>query len=438
MTKPKRTIATTLLCLCIIPFLAVPVGADTGLDRLKEKLQAEMTSTQTAVKGKAELDTKAQNLIEDVRQFNRVRATSDNVSDLKDRASRLIERAKALREEASAAQGVQFEEPVDDVLTPEQIEQRRRDIYARVKVAVGEAEAAGKAVAGNPSISEKVKQLYERRVGFETSYGKVGKKQELLTLERTGNELIRDAQALKADADNLLPGWLDSIFSLATLILLAQVLLALAVLGALAYAGWFVFKLNRRVGDLETMHGKVVQRFVVLEKTLGEQKAYALTVESGVTRLRDDMARGIGELQRSYRDMRTGQRPAAVAPDPFAYLDRGPVRDPGPTFPALVSDYLSKVSESKKVEVEADFRTNLFVPAPGGPFVLVQDDDGTGSGIVLPKSRLQKGQEFVSYYKGIYYCDSPSAGEVFIVEPAVVDHTGSGWRLRSPGRLELK
>lgn len=224
--------------------------------------------------------------------------------------------------------------------------------------------------------------------------------------------------------------------SLYSLMLTALALIALA---GLAYAGWSVFRLNLRVGDLETMHGKVVQRFVVLDKTLGEQKAYAQTVESGVTRLRDDMAREIGELQRSYRDIRTGQRPpAAVASDPFAHLDRGPVRDLGPTFPALVSDYLSKVSESKKVEVEADFRTNLFVPAPGGPFVLVQDDDGSGSGIVLPKSRLQKGQEFVSYYKGTYYCDSPSAGEVFVVEPAVVDHTGSGWRLRSPGRLELK
>jgi len=177
-----------------------------------------------------------------------------------------------------------------------------------------------------------------------------------------------------------------------------------------------------------------------MEGAVIEQKNSAQTVSSGVTRLREEVSREMEELRRSYRDIRVGQRPAAaaVAPDPFAHLDRMPAPDPGPTFPSLVSDYLSRVSDSKKLEVEADFRTNLFVPAPGGPFVLVQDDDGTGSGIVLPKSRLQKSQEFVSYYKGYYYCDSPSAGEVFVVEPAVVDHASGGWRLRSPGRLELR
>lgn len=344
----------------------------------------------------------------------------------------------------------------------------------KVRKSINEAQEA-EADSGQPTT--KMKKLEDDFKKLEGRVERDGDK-NIESLKVEANALIKRADALKAQASGNAPnatptpaptsagqgtvrqveergtektngkdngsksgeGFLDYLPSLSTILLVAS---SLAAVAALALAGWFVFNLYQRVGHLDRAHRKLAQRFVVFEKTLGEQDVYAQSINSGVVRMGEEMRREMEELRRSYRDMRGGQRApvaavAAVADDPFARLERMPVADPVPTFPSLVSDYLSKVSDSKKLEVENDFRTNLFVPAPGGPFVLVQDDDGTGSGIVLPKSRLQKSQEYVSYYKGTYYCDSPSAGEVFVVEPAIVDQAGGGWRLRSPGRLELK
>src|SRR5207237_1352533 len=61
----------------------------------------------------------------------------------------------------------------------------------------------------------------------------------------------------KGNSSNDAGGLLDYIPNFRTILL---VIFSLATSMALVFAGWFVFKLHRRVGDLEGLHGKVVQR----------------------------------------------------------------------------------------------------------------------------------------------------------------------------------
>jgi hypothetical protein len=109
-----------------------------------------------------------------------------------------------------------------------------------------------------------------------------------------------------------------------------------------------------------------------------------------------------------------------------------------PTFPSLVSDYLTRIADSRKRAVEADFRTETFIPssAESSPFVLVADyaDD---AGILLPRVRLQRGQDYSSHYKSSYDCVNPFAGEVYITEPARVVRSSNGWRLQEKGKMEI-
>ncbi len=168
--------------------------------------------------------------------------------------------------------------------------------------AVKKAEQSG--AAKHPETSDRMSKLVEQVRVYKTKL--VSLKDEELAEEFSGTgepageagEIIDEANAItdlatslakqtegdQKDRQEQTDGGIDWLYLLSWLIWGLVGLLAIAALVGFAL---FLVKLNRRVGDLETMHGKVVQRFVVLEKTLGEQRAHALTVVSGVTRLRD-------------------------------------------------------------------------------------------------------------------------------------------------------
>jgi hypothetical protein len=190
------------------------------------------------------------------------------------------------------------------------------------------------------------------------------------------------------------------------------------------------------------LHGEHLrQSHERLKNVAAETKANAERVASLLEKSKSELATEIGELRQLYHDKLRSARSVQPAPDSrdvFSIPAQDSTVEVKPSFPALVSDYLSKTPNNKKKELESDFRTNLLIPAPGGPFTLVEDDDGRGMGIVLPKPRLQKGTEFSSYYKSFYYCDSPSAGEVYITEPAIVNKSGAGWQLHKMGILEIR
>jgi hypothetical protein len=220
-----------------------------------------------------------------------------------------------------------------------------------------------------------------------------------------------------------------------------SLLLALVTLGGLLY---LFSGLRIRLGQLEDAQKRSGQSVEKLRQVLGETKKYAESVGANLARVQDDLGLRIESAKRSSEEAKKLARAAEFAPAASVEPLRSEVRaepiDPEPSFPATVGEYLNHIGGNRKKGVEADFRTNLLVLATDGsaPFVFVEDTDGSGAGIILPRPRLQRSQEFASLYKGYYYCTEPSAGEVYIIEPAIVERDGNGWRLNHPGRMEIR
>lgn len=109
--------------------------------------------------------------------------------------------------------------------------------------------------------------------------------------------------------------------------------------------------------------------------------------------------------------------------------------DIAPAFPSLVAQYLKRTKAANKTNVTFDYETGAFVPVEDGEFVVVTNADEP---IVLPRtSRFSTKRDFYEYYQDYYHCPNPEAGEVQIVLPAVVVHTGNGWTLEATGILEV-
>ena len=109
--------------------------------------------------------------------------------------------------------------------------------------------------------------------------------------------------------------------------------------------------------------------------------------------------------------------------------------DIAPAFPSLVAEYLKRTRSANKINVTFDYETGAFVPVEDGEFVVVTNTDQP---VVLPRSpRFSTKRDFYEYFQDYYHCPNPDAGEVQIIEPAVVARAGNGWTLEAPGALEV-
>jgi hypothetical protein len=220
-----------------------------------------------------------------------------------------------------------------------------------------------------------------------------------------------------------------------------SLLLTLIVIGALAY---LFSRFRARLNQIETEQEKMARSIINIRQMLKETKTYAENVGAGLSRAQDDLGLKIESARRSSEEAKRMARSIESVPPPVEPLrveqQNTETVEPEPSFPALVSDYLGRIKANQMRGVESDFRTNMLMPTTDGsaPFTFIADLDGSGSGIILPRPRLQRSQEFSSYYRGYYHCNEPSAGEVFIIEPAVVEPQGDGWRLRLMGRMEVR
>jgi hypothetical protein len=110
--------------------------------------------------------------------------------------------------------------------------------------------------------------------------------------------------------------------------------------------------------------------------------------------------------------------------------------DIAPSFPAAVAYYLKR--SRNKLNVTFDYDSELFLPAEDGEFVLVRNGNEPGHEFMLPRTpRLSTKRDFYDIYQDYYYCADPAAGEVQVVQPAVVDRVASGWKLETHGVLEV-
>ena len=111
--------------------------------------------------------------------------------------------------------------------------------------------------------------------------------------------------------------------------------------------------------------------------------------------------------------------------------------DIGPSFPSSVAQYLRRTKSANKVNVTFDYESELFVPVVDGEFVLISNNDEQARTIVIPRSpRLETVREFYELYQDYYHCNTPSPGEISLLEPAVVVPTVDGWKLLSTGVFE--
>lgn len=105
------------------------------------------------------------------------------------------------------------------------------------------------------------------------------------------------------------------------------------------------------------------------------------------------------------------------------------------SFPVSVAAYLD-APPSGRVNAAFDARRNLLVASAEGEFVLAPK--GKGVSVAVPRmASFRQGQDYYPYEK-FYHCADAGAGEVWVLEPAVVESAEGGWRLTNVGRLEVK
>ena len=114
-----------------------------------------------------------------------------------------------------------------------------------------------------------------------------------------------------------------------------------------------------------------------------------------------------------------------------------------PEFPVSVGDYLGKMNRYANV-VKPDFQNGILVndPEGKGELILIRDsrlgDEAQGLFVVPCATQFQTKQDFYTYYEKYYDCARPSAGDVWILGPAIVEKVTGGWRLREKGMLEIR
>lgn len=114
-----------------------------------------------------------------------------------------------------------------------------------------------------------------------------------------------------------------------------------------------------------------------------------------------------------------------------------------PEFPVFAGDYIGKMTRFANV-VKPDFQNGILIndPEGKGELMLIKDSrypDETQPLFVVPRhAQFQTPQDFYTYYEKYYDCMKPGAGEVWIIDPAVVEKVSGGWLLREKGVLEIR
>jgi len=109
--------------------------------------------------------------------------------------------------------------------------------------------------------------------------------------------------------------------------------------------------------------------------------------------------------------------------------------DIAPAFPSTVASYLKRTRSTNKTNVTFDYETGAFVPVEDGEFVVIT---GLDQPVVLPRaSKFAAKRDFYEFYQDYYHCPNPDAGEVQIVQPALLVDAGNGWTLETTGLLEV-
>ncbi|MDX6443912.1 MAG: hypothetical protein QOH71_986 [Blastocatellia bacterium] len=217
-------------------------------------------------------------------------------------------------------------------------------------------------------------------------------------------------------------------------------LVVLAVFGILRLRSGFWMKFDGHVSDIVSAHiGGVKKRNDEMAKNLA-----AIGEDQRKTSSRLESIEG--EIQALGRRLRQGGLDggyqAASVKQAFDEYARQPL-PVEPEFPAAADQYLNKMKRNSTV-VKPDFQNGILVNDVDGKgeLVLIRDanlpDEAQPLFVVPRVTQFQSKQEFHAYYERYYDCQRPSAGDVWIIDPAVVSTVPGGWQLREKGVLEVR
>jgi hypothetical protein len=162
------------------------------------------------------------------------------------------------------------------------------------------------------------------------------------------------------------------------------------------------------------------------------------------TRLHDvhTEIRTLARLVRETSPSRGDGRSYSALASSYAQNEPSPPKEE-PEFPVFAGDYLGKMTRFAN-SVKPDFQNGILISDPDGTgeLMLIRDSrypDETQPLFVVPRyAQFQTPQDFYTYYEKYYDCMKPGAGEVWIIDPAVVEKVSGGWLLREKGVLEIR
>lgn len=217
------------------------------------------------------------------------------------------------------------------------------------------------------------------------------------------------------------------------------VLVLVLVVSALNYL-W-----KRAWKTVEFNMGKVVAAHVAASREV--QPDYAPKLSS-LSSAQAEMSSRLSELDTEVRSLARFVRESLASRrsdrnDGFNYQShiQEPAPKEEPEFPVSATDYLGKMNRFANV-VRPDFQNGILVNSPDGDgeFMLIRDSrDESQPLFVVPRAtQFHTKQDFYTYYQKYYDCVRPSAGDVWIIGPAVVEKVSGGWQLREKGMLEVR
>ena len=327
---------------------------------------------------------------------------------------------------------------------PEGLSQAKQNLVLRAEFALTQAKSSLDSTADKDAAARLEKFAGEVET-FETAVNRASSIPALEPLRVRLKELEAQSVAMVKEAGT-------AGFTVMETILLVG--LGMALIAAFASIGAFVLS---TIHSRSLIHGadSALQRCTKsldsLQQDVSGIRGHSEGIKQRLKHLHEELTQHIATAKtRSDEEKR---KPPAVDPPGAAVKKQPEVFDTAtadveltsptlgePVFPALVADYVSRIGDTRKQSLEVGFGTDTLVQTADGtaPFMLIADSEKAGVGIVLPKERLQKGQDFSNYYKGYYDCADPFAGAVYILAPARVEQSGSGWRLCQKGSMEIR
>ena len=319
--------------------------------------------------------------------------------------------------------------------------------------AIGEAKAAqGLLQAVSTSIgakSERISEVDEElreklQSNLESAATKLKEASRLAAIDPSPSptasaSVTTSSSAGKTDQDS------DSTFDLilfAAKIAGGLLILTIMVFGFLHLRNQSQQHLEHRLGKATATQASVTRE---AQKDILDKLSSLSSAQSDTNSRLHDVHTEIRTLARLVRESSVsrgdGRSYASLAAS-YSYNDPAPPKEE-PEFPVSAFDYLDKMTRYSNV-VKPDFQNGILINDPDGTgeLMLIRDSrvpDETQPLFVVPRhAQFQTKQDFYTYYEKYYDCVRPGAGDVWIIDPAVVEKVSGGWQLREKGVLEIR